>query len=517
MQQNVSLIFYPFCVTSERFNATIKSEKPQTPLFGKDDNMKISRTLKRLRSEKGLTQEELARLLFISRQSVSSWENDRTQPDIDMLIKLSEIFSVSVEELIYGKRRNTELETEKPNHTATLITVFSILGSLLAGTGIILIFVTFWEKMPSVSKAILSFLPLVAGQSAALFVLSKKRGSVPWCEGAGILWTAGIAATLVLLYNIFDLSIQWYTILIIISVLIFPVMLILGCISPLAVFYGCSISWLINIAGADNANLYLSGAVCAFIMLAGCIFTVYKLKKEKRSVVSLFSAWITVVAFTVFAGVLSVEYNFALFSIICVGLCLLAVSFKEADLFMPCRIPGLLLTGITLVTGSYYFDSYTKAESYYYFISAAFFAAVLLSLVLVRRHIKDKPLLLYIILCLTAAVILVATTVFVPSSVKYDYIRDIMQSIMKIIIVLADVLLMISGAKSRNLLHINAGFISVAAVSVIFIYTVFISTLAKGLVLLAFGAVFLIINLWLTKSLKKAPAAAIPEEVPGNE
>ena len=87
--------------------------------------VKISKTLKRLRSEKGITQDELAKLLFISRQSVSSWENDRTQPDIDMLVKLSEIFSVSIEELIYGKKHNTELETQKPNHTNTLITVFS--------------------------------------------------------------------------------------------------------------------------------------------------------------------------------------------------------------------------------------------------------------------------------------------------------------------------------------------------------------------------------------------------------
>lgn len=495
----------------------MKSEKPPKLLFGKDDTMKISRTLKRLRSEKGLTQEDLARLLFISRQSVSSWENDRTQPDIDMLIKLSGIFSVSVEELIYGKRRNTELETEKPNHTGTLITVFSILGSLLAGTGLILIFITFWERLPAFSKAILSFIPLLAGQAAGLFVLKKKKGSVPWCEGAGILWTAGIAATLAMIYNIFDISIGWYTILIMISVLIFPVMLILGCISPLAVYYGCSISWLINIVDADDVNLYLSGGVCALLMIAGCIFTVFRMKKEKRSVVSIFAAWITVIAFTVFSVILSGEYNITLFAAISMGLCLLLISFREADLFMPCRIPGLLLTGIPLVTGSYFFDSYTRKEVYYYVIAAVFFAAVLICLVLVRRHIKDRHLLLYVILCLAAAVVLIATAFFVPSSVKYDGTRDLMQNIMRIIIVLADVLLMISGAKNKNLLHINAGFISIAAVSVIFIYTVVISMLAKGLVLVAFGAAFLAINLVLTKALKKAPAAIEITEVSDDE
>ena len=93
--------------------------------------MKISKTLKRLRSEKGITQEQLAEKLFISRQSVSSWENDRTQPDLEMLGRLSEIFEVSVEELVYGQKRNVTLETEKPDHNNTLIIVFSILINTL--------------------------------------------------------------------------------------------------------------------------------------------------------------------------------------------------------------------------------------------------------------------------------------------------------------------------------------------------------------------------------------------------
>ena len=72
--------------------------------------MKISKNLKRLRSEKGITQEQLAEMLFISRQSVSSWENDRTQPDIEMLEKLAEVFDISIEELIYGAKQRTVID-----------------------------------------------------------------------------------------------------------------------------------------------------------------------------------------------------------------------------------------------------------------------------------------------------------------------------------------------------------------------------------------------------------------------
>ena len=48
---------------------------------------KISKNIKRLRMLQNMSQEELAQKLFVSRQAVSSWENNRTQPDLDMIQK----------------------------------------------------------------------------------------------------------------------------------------------------------------------------------------------------------------------------------------------------------------------------------------------------------------------------------------------------------------------------------------------------------------------------------------------
>jgi len=47
-----------------------------------------------------MSQVELARALGVSKQSISNWENDNIQPSIDMLIKLSKIFSVSTDYLL---------------------------------------------------------------------------------------------------------------------------------------------------------------------------------------------------------------------------------------------------------------------------------------------------------------------------------------------------------------------------------------------------------------------------------
>ena len=121
---------------------------------------KISKNIKLLRQERNMTQDQLAEKLFVTRQAISSWENDRTQPDVYMLGRLREVFGVSIEELLYGKKRNTTVELEKPSYTNSLITVFSVLGSILVTAGLILIFVTCWEEMPEFFKKLLAFLPL---------------------------------------------------------------------------------------------------------------------------------------------------------------------------------------------------------------------------------------------------------------------------------------------------------------------------------------------------------------------
>lgn len=61
--------------------------------------MTLGQHIYTLRSEKHLSQGELSDLLGVSRQSVSKWENDTAVPDLDKLIRLCDIFSVSLDEL----------------------------------------------------------------------------------------------------------------------------------------------------------------------------------------------------------------------------------------------------------------------------------------------------------------------------------------------------------------------------------------------------------------------------------
>ncbi len=65
----------------------------------------VANSIKKLRQGKQLSQEQLAERLHVTRQAVSNWENGKTQPDIDTLTQLANIFDVSVERIIYGKEK----------------------------------------------------------------------------------------------------------------------------------------------------------------------------------------------------------------------------------------------------------------------------------------------------------------------------------------------------------------------------------------------------------------------------
>ena len=60
----------------------------------------LNERIKQLRVERGLSQVDLARRLSVSKQSVSNWENDNILPSIEMLLRISRLFSVSTDFLL---------------------------------------------------------------------------------------------------------------------------------------------------------------------------------------------------------------------------------------------------------------------------------------------------------------------------------------------------------------------------------------------------------------------------------
>lgn len=107
----------------------------------------IGKNIKRFRQDANMTQDELAERLNVTRQAISSWECDKTQPDIDTLKKIADILQVSVESLIYGKKSSTQVIT----NTKTVKTG----GSAVFTVGACLAMILSYAKWSSIGWAIL--------------------------------------------------------------------------------------------------------------------------------------------------------------------------------------------------------------------------------------------------------------------------------------------------------------------------------------------------------------------------
>ncbi|CAJ1178199.1 helix-turn-helix domain-containing protein [Companilactobacillus paralimentarius] len=116
--------------------------------------MDFGSQIKKLRTSRKMTQEQLAQKLNVSRQTISSWENNRNLPDLEMVVMIAKTFKLSLDQLILGdptmttKLMNDSSEVRKMriNLYVTIIMVlagmgsfllFKIIGSSLDGNGVL--------------------------------------------------------------------------------------------------------------------------------------------------------------------------------------------------------------------------------------------------------------------------------------------------------------------------------------------------------------------------------------------
>ena len=74
--------------------------------------MQLGKHIKQLRHEKSLSQEKLAEMVYVSRQTISNWENDKSYPDINSLVLLSQVLDVTIDQLI---KEDIEMMEEQIN------------------------------------------------------------------------------------------------------------------------------------------------------------------------------------------------------------------------------------------------------------------------------------------------------------------------------------------------------------------------------------------------------------------
>ncbi|MDM7515128.1 helix-turn-helix domain-containing protein [Lentilactobacillus sp. TOM.63] len=136
----------------------------------------LARQLKKARINRGLSQNEVATILHISRQSISKWENGRGYPDIDNLVSLSRIYQTSTDQLLQknnqlkqeiqeqqtipmgdDKPKPVSMELYQNNDEGIILLILSLVSALVPIVGIFLPMYVLWRnnKYNSLHKTII--------------------------------------------------------------------------------------------------------------------------------------------------------------------------------------------------------------------------------------------------------------------------------------------------------------------------------------------------------------------------
>lgn len=133
--------------------------------------MELGKQIRKYRNERTLSQEALAEKIYVSRQTVSNWENDKSYPDVNSLVLLSEVFEVSLDQLIKG---DVEIMREEINRTdqkkfERLSNIFTILFLAVLITPVPLVHILSYAGLA------IWIVILAAGSYVAILVEREKK------------------------------------------------------------------------------------------------------------------------------------------------------------------------------------------------------------------------------------------------------------------------------------------------------------------------------------------------------
>lgn len=482
---------------------------------------KISKNIKKLRQDRGLTQEAFAERLNLTRQAVSSWETGRTQPDVEMLGIISEKFSVSVEELIYGEKRNTTIDNGTKNYFSTATVIISVLGALFVTAGLVLMFVWSWEKIPMFLKGAFSFVPLLATQAFAAYVLFRKRDSIAFSEGAGLAWALGVVATVSLANGIFGLEEGYMNCLLIDALMILPVMFLMKAVAPLTVYLYMVLHRTIYFADTlphiptfwDVLSVF---SISAFLFGAAILFA-YLYKEKTGEIRYSYTKWIcsvSAIIFTVFAGYI-LDMNLAV-PLLTVFTVLLVLSARDGA-FSPFVILGYAGTAVSGIISVYVeSSSYHLAEPSVILGTVISVGAIAAAVYMRWDALKDNILKLSELIVLSLLMLYGFMFYYYKALgfevQEFEAFMAFVNPVAVILLFALSVLFILEGVKENRLFFINVGFISLCGNLFWLLSGLDVNLLIKGATLLLMGIALLMINLKITNKKKEGQVASNEKE-----
>ncbi len=471
---------------------------------------KVSNNIKKFRTENKLTQDALAEKINVTRQTVSSWETGRTQPDIEMLELLSGVFSVGIEELIYGKKNKVGLEPAKSDSRKIIKIILASLGSLFTFIGLIIIFFSVWDSIPKEFLAVMMFLPLLAGAGIAWFAHAKRKASVSWCEGASVAWSAGLIATVALVVANFDADADFGFLLVACAIMILPMAFILKTLFPLIAYYVCTLWWA-NIAITENSVIYEWLIPSVIMLSAGFVYTFKIDKKDIRRKIAVCISGISAAELIGFiCAYFSKQPLFAAICFILIFFVSLYSADRGGDFSYPFRFAAVpcvavMLTvfvfGVRIFKEGY--DSITFAEPIIWICLAMLAAGAAFG----RKSFIRNPLKTIFVSCgAVAGILLIVYTQTLPQNRPDPVSDDTLDFIFMIIAIAASIVLIIRGVQNAKMLTVNFGLLMLCAVAIALLIELNFDLFFNGAICSVMGIALLFVNSRMSKAFKAKEA-----------
>ena len=187
--------------------------------------MTFGKTLKERRSQLDRTQQEVAKKLYISRQTISNWENGKSYPDLDMLIKISDVYHVSIDSRLKGDQElKKSLDTQKVESILLPMEYIPLLLNIATAILTFLVPKNIWVVFVGLELNLIGLALSITNERINSYISGNEKAGKYFVKLLAIMSIIVIAAS-VILYFIFGvktlLKILDITIIILITACVF--------------------------------------------------------------------------------------------------------------------------------------------------------------------------------------------------------------------------------------------------------------------------------------------------------
>ncbi len=420
--------------------------------------------------------------------------------------EIKEIVDKGIIDWETGLKIKEHFENKPENDFNKILVFFSILGALLVGLGIILIFAHNWDSLSRTIKTGIAFLPLLTSQALAAYTKLKKNHSKSWVELSSVLLLLSIGAAIALIGQIYQLPGDTRSFLLAWIVLGLPIVYLMPSSAV-------SILLLLGLTSVGGEHRLHSAAVGNYVSIEVLglytILVLYYLYLIKRAPRSLFTLWhhfiVPIVGLLLllrsgfgFQQLNAIIYLLALGLIFNIG----SLAFFRSNRLRenPYRILGTLGTVIILFVFSFHAiwehwssrsaTSISFTNNYILFLLLLGWIGTLIYLYR-KRDFEFNPIQLTPLL-------------FIPMPFSGSLATAMGMGISNVLLIVIGLYYFWKGQKTGRLTTLNFGMVILAALIVIRFFEMDLSFISRGLCFVVIGLAFFAANYLLIKNSKKS-------------